>query len=240
MALAVGNADMAQHATLATAQQTVKNFASDQRRQQRNVLRRFQQAQGELSGALSRLLVSVERYPELKANQNFLELQAQLVKQRREGVVPDTLLLLEHPHVITLGSGSHDENVLVTPQERAERGIELFDTGRGGDVTYHGPGQLVGYPIFDLKPDRQDLHRYLRDIEEALIGVLSDFGLRGGRKDGLTGVWVDDRKLGAIGVLPAPVGAAPPASVQEDVLDRPRHGEDAIRRLESSSSIGTN
>src|SRR5687768_4914439 len=129
-----------------------------------------------------------------------LKLQAELVKQRRADEVPDTLLLLEHPHVITLGSGSHDENVLVTPQERAERGIELFDTGRGGDVTYHGPGQLVGYPIFDLKPDRQDLHRYLRDMEEALIGVLSDFGLQGTRKEGLTGVWVDGRKLGAIGV----------------------------------------
>src|SRR5215207_1591168 len=129
-----------------------------------------------------------------------LELQAELVPQRRAGEIPDTLLLLEHPHVITLGSGSHDENVLVTPQERAARGIELFDTGRGGDVTYHGPGQLVGYPIFDLKPDRQDLHRYLRDIEEALIGVLADFGLSGGRKEGLTGVWVGDRKLAAIGV----------------------------------------
>jgi lipoyl(octanoyl) transferase len=129
-----------------------------------------------------------------------LELQAELVRQRRAGEVPDTLLLLEHPHVITLGSGSHGENVLVTPEERAARGIELFDTGRGGDVTYHGPGQLVGYPIFDLKPDRQDLHRYLRDIEEALIGVLADFGLSGGRKEGLTGVWVDDRKIAAIGV----------------------------------------
>src|SRR5687768_3194246 len=129
-----------------------------------------------------------------------LKLQAELVKQRRADEVPDTLLLLEHPHVITLGSGSHDENVLVTPEERAERGIELFDTGRGGDVTYHGPGQLVGYPIFDLKPDRQDLHRYLHDIEEALIGVLADFGLEGDRKDGLTGVWVEDRKIAAIGV----------------------------------------
>lgn len=129
-----------------------------------------------------------------------LALQEQLVKQRRAGEVADTLLLLEHPHVITLGSGSHDENVLVSPEERAQKGIELFETGRGGDVTYHGPGQLVGYPIFDLKPDRQDLHRYLRDMEEALIGVLSDFGLRGTRKEGLTGVWVDGRKLAAIGV----------------------------------------
>ena len=129
-----------------------------------------------------------------------LALQADLVVQRRSGEIPDTLLLLEHPHVITLGSGSHDENVLVTEEERRERGIELFETGRGGDVTYHGPGQLVGYPILDLKPDRTDLHRYLRDLEEALIGVLAAFGLRGGRKEGLTGVWVDDRKLAAIGV----------------------------------------
>jgi lipoyl(octanoyl) transferase len=129
-----------------------------------------------------------------------LELQAGLVKQRRAGEIPDTLLLLEHPHVITLGSGSHEENVLVSAEERAERGIELFDTGRGGDVTYHGPGQLVGYPIFDLKPDREDLHRYLRDIEEGLIGVLSDFGIEGSRKDGLTGVWAGDRKLAAIGI----------------------------------------
>ncbi|HYW07657.1 MAG TPA: lipoyl(octanoyl) transferase LipB, partial [Longimicrobium sp.] len=113
---------------------------------------------------------------------------------------PDTLLLLEHPHVITRGSGSHDENVLVSAEERAERGIELFESGRGGDVTYHGPGQLVGYPILDLKPDRCDLHRYLRDLEETLIGVLADFRLSAGRKDGLTGVWVDDRKLAAIGV----------------------------------------
>jgi len=129
-----------------------------------------------------------------------LELQKELVSQRRAGEIGDTLLLLEHPHVITLGSGAHDENVLVSPEERAARGIELFETGRGGDVTYHGPGQLVGYPILDLKPDRQDLHRYLRDLEEMLIGVLAEFGVEGGRKAGLTGVWAGDRKLAAIGV----------------------------------------
>jgi lipoyl(octanoyl) transferase len=129
-----------------------------------------------------------------------LALQADLVRRRRAGEIPNTLLLLEHPHVITRGSGSHDENVLVSAEERAERGIELFESGRGGDVTYHGPGQLVGYPILDLKPDRCDLHRYLRDLEEVLIGVLADFGLVAGRKEGLTGVWVDDRKLAAIGV----------------------------------------
>jgi lipoyl(octanoyl) transferase len=129
-----------------------------------------------------------------------LELQNDLVRRRREGEIPDTLLLLEHPHVITLGSGAHAENVLVTPEQRARRGIELFETGRGGDVTYHGPGQLVGYPILDLKPDRCDLHRYLRDLEEVLIAVLAEYGLEGGRKEGLTGVWVGDRKLAAIGV----------------------------------------
>jgi lipoyl(octanoyl) transferase len=129
-----------------------------------------------------------------------LALQSELVKQRRAGEVPDTLLLLEHPHVITLGSGWQPENVLVGEAERAERGIELFETGRGGDVTYHGPGQLVGYPILDLKPDRCDLHAYLRDLEEVLIRALADLGLRAGRVAGLTGAWVEERKLAAIGV----------------------------------------
>jgi lipoyl(octanoyl) transferase len=129
-----------------------------------------------------------------------LALQEALVRQRRAGEIPDTLLLLEHPHVITLGSGSHAAHVLVSAEERAARGIELFETGRGGDVTYHGPGQLVGYPILDLKPDRCDLHRYLRDVEEVLIGTLADFGVAADRKDGLTGVWVGDRKVAAIGV----------------------------------------
>jgi lipoyl(octanoyl) transferase len=129
-----------------------------------------------------------------------LELQASLVRQRREGEIPDTLLLLQHPHVITMGSGAHEENILLGPEERAARGIELHAAGRGGDVTYHGPGQLVGYPILDLKPDRCDLHQYLRDLEEVLILTLGDFGLRAGRREGLTGVWVEDRKLAAIGV----------------------------------------
>jgi lipoyl(octanoyl) transferase len=129
-----------------------------------------------------------------------LALQAELVGRRRAGEIPDTLLLLEHPHVITLGTGSHAENLLVDAAERERLGIELFEAGRGGDVTYHGPGQLVGYPILDLKPDRCDLHRYLRDLEEVLIRVLADFGLQGARRAGMTGVWVGDRKLAAIGV----------------------------------------
>lgn len=129
-----------------------------------------------------------------------LALQGELVRQRRAGEVPDTLLLLQHPHVITRGSSTHAENILLDEAERRRRGIELFDAGRGGDVTYHGPGQLVGYPILDLKPDRCDLHNYLRDLEEVLIRVLGDYGLDAGRREGMTGVWVADRKLAAIGV----------------------------------------
>lgn len=129
-----------------------------------------------------------------------LEIQAELVVDRREGRVPDTLLLLEHPHVITLGTSSAPENVLVDEDERARLGIQLFETGRGGDVTYHGPGQLVGYPILDLKPDRRDLHRYLRDLEGALIRALAHWGVEGWREEGLTGVWTAGGKIAAIGV----------------------------------------
>lgn len=129
-----------------------------------------------------------------------LALQQALVQRRRAAEIGDQLLLLEHPHVITLGTSSSSDHILVGDDERALLGIELFETGRGGDVTYHGPGQLVGYPIFDLKPDRCDLHRYVRDIEEVLIRALRHFGLRGGRKEGLTGVWLDEEKIAAIGV----------------------------------------
>jgi lipoyl(octanoyl) transferase len=129
-----------------------------------------------------------------------LEVQAELVRRRRAGRCDDLLLLLEHPHVITLGSTSHAEHVLLDAAARHERGIELFETGRGGDVTYHGPGQLVGYPILDLKPDRCDLHRYVRDIEQALIDALGTFDVRAGRVDGCTGVWVAGEKVAAIGV----------------------------------------
>jgi len=129
-----------------------------------------------------------------------LKLQEELVRRRRAGEIPDQLLLLEHPHVITLGTSSSADHILVDEQERALLGIELFETGRGGDVTYHGPGQLVGYPILDLKPDRCDLHRYVRDIEEALIRALAHYGLACERKTGLTGVWVNDEKIAAIGV----------------------------------------
>lgn len=129
-----------------------------------------------------------------------LEVQAELVKARRAGDIPDTLLLLEHPHVITLGSGAHAEHILVDADERERLGIELFEAGRGGDVTYHGPGQLVGYPILDLKPDRKDLHRYLRDLEEVLMHVAEAYEIAATRSEDGTGVWTERGKLAAIGI----------------------------------------
>jgi lipoyl(octanoyl) transferase len=129
-------------------------------------------------------------------------LQKQLVEQRRAGLIPDTLLLLEHPHVITRGVKARQvtANILAPSELLAARGVELHDSGRGGDVTYHGPGQLVGYPILDLHPDRCDVHRYVADLEEVLIGVARDVGVEAERVPGLTGIWVGDRKLAAIGV----------------------------------------
>jgi lipoyl(octanoyl) transferase len=129
-----------------------------------------------------------------------LVLQNELVAQRRAGAIPDQLLLLEHPHVVTLGTSSHREHVLLDDSERELLGIEMFETGRGGDVTYHGPGQLVGYPIIDLKPDRCDIHRYVRDLEEVIIRALADVGIEAQRSAGRTGVWIDDAKIAAIGV----------------------------------------
>lgn len=130
-----------------------------------------------------------------------LELQRQLVEDRRAGLVPDTLLLLQHPHVITIGVRKGGAANIVAPPDRLrDLGVEVFDTGRGGDVTYHGPGQLVGYPILDLRPDRQDVHKYVRDIEEVMIRVCADYGLAAGRIPGLTGAWVSGEKIGAIGV----------------------------------------
>jgi lipoyl(octanoyl) transferase len=110
------------------------------------------------------------------------------------------LLLLEHPPVITLGRGSDPRHLLVDEPELNHRGIELHRCGRGGDVTYHGPGQLVGYPILALRGTRRDAHRYLRDIEEALIRAVGDLGVGARREPGLTGIWVGREKLAAIGV----------------------------------------
>jgi len=129
-----------------------------------------------------------------------LALQSDLVGRRRMGDIPDQLLLLQHPHVITLGTASSRSHVLADESRRRELGIDLVDVGRGGDVTYHGPGQLVGYPILDLKPDRKDVHRYLRDLEAVLVRTLDEMGIRGEPVPDLTGVWVNGRKIAAIGV----------------------------------------
>lgn len=130
------------------------------------------------------------------------EMQRALVEGRRAGRVPDLLLLLEHPHVITLGVklGAARSHLVATQELLSQRGVEVHESGRGGDITYHGPGQLVGYPIVDLRPDRCDVHRYVRDLEEVMIRAAGDFGVRADRIKGLTGAWVGADKLGAIGV----------------------------------------
>jgi len=130
-----------------------------------------------------------------------LEVQKALVEERRAGRVPNLLLLLQHPPVITLGvRKSSRANVTATDAQLAARGVEVHDTGRGGDVTYHGPGQIVGYPILDLRPDRCDVHRYVRDLEEVMIRVCADYGITAGRVGGMSGTWVASEKIGAIGV----------------------------------------
>jgi lipoyl(octanoyl) transferase len=129
-----------------------------------------------------------------------LALQERLVTARRDDAVPDTLLVLEHPPVITLGRAADPDNVVADEPELARRGIEVHDCGRGGDVTYHGPGQLIGYPIVRLVEDRRDAHRYLRDLEQALIDAVAELGVEAARVPGLTGIWVGDEKLAAIGV----------------------------------------
>jgi lipoyl(octanoyl) transferase len=131
-----------------------------------------------------------------------LAVQRQLVEERRAGRVPDLLLLLQHPPVITLGvkGDGGRANIVATGARLAELGIAVHETGRGGDVTYHGPGQIVGYPILDLKPDRCDVHRYVRDLEDVMIRVCATYGVTAGRLEGLTGAWVGVEKIGAIGV----------------------------------------
>jgi len=135
-----------------------------------------------------------------------LALQRALVEDRRAGRIDDMLLLVEHPHVITLGvrGDGGRSHVLAAPEALSAAGIDVLETGRGGDITYHGPGQIVGYPVIDLGPDRRDVHRYVRDLEQALIIAVGELGVPAGRVEGLTGVWVGpagrEEKLAAIGV----------------------------------------
>lgn len=130
-----------------------------------------------------------------------LGIQETLVDRRQDRRIPrDVILLVEHPPVITFGRAGGKENLLLSPGQLRERGIALFETNRGGNVTYHGPGQVVGYPILDLIQHRQDLHWYVRGLEEALIDLLRSYGIDGVRIDGKTGVWVKGNKIAAIGV----------------------------------------
>ena len=131
-----------------------------------------------------------------------VQLQQALVADRRAGMLPDLLLLMQHPHIVTLGASARHSlsNLRVSRPVLQAKGVELHDAPRGGDITYHGPGQLVGYPILDLRPDRCDVHRYVRDLETVLMRTALAFGVRTTQVPGLTGVWAGDDKLAAIGV----------------------------------------
>jgi lipoyl(octanoyl) transferase len=127
-------------------------------------------------------------------------LQRELVDKRKRGEIPDQLLIVEHPHVITMGRNGHPENMLASEELLARAGIGFFHTDRGGDVTYHGPGQIVGYPILDLREWKRDVVAYVRGIEQVIVDTLGEFGIDAGRLRGATGVWVGDAKICAIGV----------------------------------------
>jgi lipoyl(octanoyl) transferase len=128
------------------------------------------------------------------------ELQRKLVDERKCGLIPDQFLIVEHPHVITMGRNGHSENVLASRQVLERAGIEFHQTDRGGDVTYHGPGQIVGYPILDLREWKRDVVAYARGIEQVIIEALARFGIEGGRVEKATGVWVNEAKIAAIGI----------------------------------------
>jgi lipoyl(octanoyl) transferase len=129
-----------------------------------------------------------------------LEIQSGLVAQRKRGEIPDQFLLVEHPHVVTMGRNGHDENLLASPELLSRAGIQFYRTDRGGDVTYHGPGQIVGYPIFDLREWKRDVVAYVRGIEQTLIETLAEFSIEAHRVIGCTGVWTGAGKVAAIGV----------------------------------------
>jgi lipoyl(octanoyl) transferase len=126
--------------------------------------------------------------------------QKELQSKRIAGEIGDTVLLLEHPPVLTMGRSAKAQHVLASESDLEALGVELHEVGRGGDVTYHGPGQLVAYPIIDLKPDRKDVRKYVRSLEETMIRTCADFGLTANRVTGLNGAWIGERKVGAVGV----------------------------------------
>lgn len=128
------------------------------------------------------------------------ELQRARAELRKAGEVEDRLYLLEHPHTYTLGKTADKNNLVGSPEWLERRGVEVFEIDRGGDITYHGPGQIVGYPIIRLSEWKEDAHEYLRALEETIIRALADYGIEAGRSEGLTGVWVEGRKVAAIGV----------------------------------------
>ena len=129
-----------------------------------------------------------------------LRLQRQRVAQRKASEIPDTLLLLEHPHVYTLGRNAKRQHLLISQERLAQLKAQVFETDRGGDITYHGPGQLVGYPIIDLTQHRRDISWYMRSLEEVFLGVAAEYGVRANQLPGAAGVWVGDAKLVALGV----------------------------------------
>jgi len=129
-----------------------------------------------------------------------LAIQRDLVERRKRGEIPDQFLIVEHPHVITMGRNGRMDNVLAAPEILKRAGIEFYHTDRGGDVTYHGPGQIVGYPVFDLREWKRDVVAYVRGLEQVLIETLAGFGIESERSKGATGVWCERGKIAAIGV----------------------------------------
>jgi lipoate-protein ligase B len=129
-----------------------------------------------------------------------LGVQRSLVERRKSGAISDQLIITEHPHVVTMGRNGHASNLLASQEVLERTGIAFFETDRGGDVTYHGPGQVVGYPILDLREWKRDVHCYVRAIEEVMIDTLAGFGIAAGREAGATGVWTSEGKIAAIGV----------------------------------------
>src|SRR5574341_990063 len=128
------------------------------------------------------------------------ELQRELVARRKAGLIPDQLLIVEHPHVITLGRNGRSEHLLAGEAALRRAGVSFYPPDRGGDITYHGPGQVVGYPILDLRDWKRDVVAYVRALEQALIDALAEFDIAAGRMAGWTGVWVEGQKIAAIGV----------------------------------------